>query len=102
MAVTRKELDKLLLEEGYFSFTLCTLEEQEQFTKMKEENMPLPDGILTQDDGRYIRMEKSGLSDEELRLLITLQQKSKLDSIFRVLILFAFLFILVCVASFLR
>lgn len=102
MAATRKDLDELLVEEGYFSYVPCSSEEQEQFAKSKKENLPLPEDIYTQDDGVFVRLKKSELSDEELRLLIELGQKRKLDSIFRILFVFAAAFVALCVLGFLK
>jgi hypothetical protein len=102
VAVTRKELDELLAEEGYFSYVPCSSEEQKQFSEMKKENLTLPEDIYTPDDGIFVRLEKSELSEEEIRLLITLEQKRKIDSIFRVLLVCAAVFAVLCAAGFLR
>jgi hypothetical protein len=74
MSADKKELDQFLLDEGYLEDADCSEEEQKRYLHMQENNDPLPDDVYLNDDKKFVRRGKSGLTGREFAMLLMMKQ----------------------------
>lgn len=78
----------LLNENGFCSKEHCSKEENETFSKMKNNSEELPEDVIYYDSIGFARMNISDLNDEKIKIHISLKQTQHLKTIKNCLIYF--------------
>ena len=97
-----KELEQLRHDLGILQEVDCSVEENEKYRKMLQENETLPDGIVRREGeveyASFYRLEKTILSKEELAEYLQCRQLKAIETIKKCVVFFTVLTIisLVC------
>lgn len=70
----QKEIVELKIKHGFIEKHPCSLDEIKQYEKLKTEGLPLPDNIMMQFNGSYVRLCESDLTKDEINELLQLRK----------------------------
>lgn len=99
MEKLRDELEQAKLDFGIVRKEYCSTEEENKISKLKEQKLPLPEGIVEEYENEHFRYIETDLTDEELSKLITYRQTRYLKSIKNSLIFFVTLAVISLIAG---
>lgn len=99
------EMDNLLSEKNFIKNLVrkldCTKEEEKIYSENIKNNQPLPEGIYyesaaagNQFNGRFYRISKPQISEEDLKLYFSLKQLSGINTIKKCILFFTILTII--------
>ena len=97
---TREDLEKLKYKLGFLQEVDCSSEETDEYRKLLNQGMPLPDGVLRKnpfeanDFAVFYTIKETDLSGEELAQYIQYQQLQSLITIKRCVVFFTVLTII--------
>ena len=97
----RKELLWLKKEFGVVHTEWCSSEEENHFDELRENELPLPNNVLRDDDGKYFRFVDVGISEQESKELLLYRQVVYLRTINNGVRFFVVLSVISIVLSFL-
>ena len=74
MGNLRNELLELKINQGIIEKHPCSLDEVKQYEKLKREGLSLPDNIMVQFNGSYIRLCETDMTKQEIDELLLLRK----------------------------
>lgn len=74
MGNLRSELLELKINHGIIERHSCSLDEAKQYEKLKSEGSSLPDNVMMQFNGSYIRLCETNLTKQEIDDLLLLRK----------------------------
>ena len=70
----QKEIVELKIKHGFIEKHSCSQDEIKQYEKLKTEGLPLPDNIMMQFNGSYVRLCESDVTKDEINELLQLRK----------------------------